>query len=102
MMSSIAARGAPVIDVIAIAKRDLKSGETLDGLGGYMSFGLCENYDVVRRDRLLPFGLVEGAVLTRDVSKDSALTYDDVTLEDDSLMVRLRAEQEPFVSVAAA
>ena len=90
----IAPRGAPVVDVIAIAKRDLKRGETLDGLGGYMSYGLCENYEIVRRDRLLPFGLVEGAVLTQDVSKDSALTYDDVTLDDDDLMVRLRAEQD--------
>ena len=95
----IAARGAPVVDVVATAKRDLKSGETLDGLGGYLSYGLCENYDIVRRDRLLPFGLVEGAVLKQDVLKDRALTYDDVTLRADSLMVRLRAEQDALFPI---
>ena len=66
------------VEVIAIAKRDLKSGETLDGLGGYTHYGICENTPVVREERLLPSGLAEGKVLLRDIAKDSPIGWADV------------------------
>lgn len=90
----IAPRGKPMVDVVAAAKIDLKAGETLDGLGWYMTYGLCENHDVVMRDRLLPMGLAEGCRLKRDVSRDAVLTWDDVEPPADSLAHRLRAEQD--------
>ena len=74
----IAPLGAPMVDVVATAKIDLKAGETLDGLGYYMTYGQCENADVVRADKLLPMGLAEGCRLKQDVPKDRVLTYDDV------------------------
>jgi predicted homoserine dehydrogenase-like protein len=86
--------GAPKVEVVAIAKTDLKAGETLDGIGFYMTYGEAENADVTRRDRLLPMGVAEGCVLRRDVPKDQVLTYDDVTLPPGRLVDRLRAEQD--------
>jgi len=85
---------APFVDVIAQAKRDLKAGEILDGIGHYMTYGVCENSDIVARDRLLPIGLAEGCKLRRHVTKDSALSYDDVDLPPNRLCDRLRAEQD--------
>jgi predicted homoserine dehydrogenase-like protein len=38
-------------------------------------------------------GLAEGCVLKRDVSRDTALTYDDVILPEGRLCDRLRDEQ---------
>lgn len=90
----IAPKGGPVVDVVATAKIDLKAGETLDGLGWYMTYGQCETYPAVRAGNLLPIGIAEGARLRRDVAKDQVLTYDDVTLPKDSLACRLRAEQD--------
>jgi predicted homoserine dehydrogenase-like protein len=90
----IAPKAGPVVDVVATAKIDLKAGETLDGLGWYMTYGQCENYPVARAENLLPMGIAEGARLRRDVAKDRVLTYDDVTLPADSLACRLRAEQD--------
>jgi predicted homoserine dehydrogenase-like protein len=87
----------PVVDVAAVAKRDLRAGETVDGLGGFMTYGVCENHDVVRADSLLPIGLAEGAVLRRDVEKDAALRMADVDLPD-TLVHRLRAEQDAMFS----
>lgn len=84
----------PVADVVATAKTDLKQGDTIDGLGGYMTYGLAENADVTRRERLLPIGIAEGSRLTRDVPKDRVLTYDDVALPSGRLSVALRAEQD--------
>ncbi len=90
----------PVVDVITVAKTDLKAGETLDGIGYYMTYGQCENADVVRAQRLLPMGLAEGCRLKRDLPKDAALTYDDVELPPDRLCDKLRAEQNSYFAPA--
>jgi predicted homoserine dehydrogenase-like protein len=87
-------RGAPVADVITAAKRDLKAGETIDCLGGYMTYGLAENAPVVRSQGLLPIGLAEGAVLLRDIRKDEVIAYSDVRLPEGRVAVQLRAEQD--------
>src|SRR3954447_24243114 len=85
--------GGPVVEVCAIAKRDLKSGELLDDYGMYMTYGEAVNADEMCDKRYLPEGLVEGCTLTRDVAKDSVVTYNDVTLPPNRLGDQLRAEQ---------
>ncbi len=92
----IAPLGGPVVDVIATAKIDLRAGETLDGLGCYMTYGQCENSDIVRAQNLLPMGLAEGCRLKRDIPADQVLTYDDVEIPANSLAHRLRAEQDAY------
>ena len=84
----------PRVDVVATAKTDLKAGDTLDGIGWYMTYGQCERHDVTRRDRLLPMGLAEGCVLKADIPKDQVLTYDDVEVPPGRLCDALRAEQD--------
>ncbi|HID07767.1 MAG TPA: NAD(P)-dependent oxidoreductase, partial [Armatimonadetes bacterium] len=85
--------GAPIVDVVATAKIDLKAGETLDGIGWYMTYGEAENADITHSERLLPMGLAEGCVLKHDVPKDKTLTYDDVILPKGRNCDALRAEQ---------
>ncbi|MEO0949537.1 MAG: Gfo/Idh/MocA family oxidoreductase [Cyanobacteria bacterium J06641_5] len=89
----LAPLGAPTVDVVATAKIDLRAGETLDGIGHYMTYGQCENAEVARSEELLPMGLAEGCRLKRDVPKDRVLTYKDVILPQGRLCDRLRAEQ---------
>lgn len=84
----------PRIDVITTAKTDLRKGQTLDGLGGYTTYGQCETADVTARDRLLPIGLAEGCILTRDIRQDEVLTYEDVTVPDGRLCDQLRRDQD--------
>ena len=88
--------GKPQVDVVTTAKIDLKGGEQLDGIGYYMTYGQCENYDTARAENLLPMGLAEGCRLKRDVAKDSVLTYDDVELPPGRLCDRLRAKQDAY------
>lgn len=85
--------GGPVVEVCAVAKRDLNAGEILDGYGMYMTYGEAVNSDEMSSSRYLPEGLVEGCRLVRDVRKDRVLTYDDVTLPEGRIADRLRAEQ---------
>ena len=85
-----------VVDVITIAKRDLKAGETIDAIGGFMTYGLCENSDVTQAENLLPIGLAEGCRLKRDIPKDGAIAYADVQVPADRLCDKLRAEQDAY------
>ena len=89
----LAPQGAPQVDVVATAKTDLKAGQTLDGLGEYMTYGQCERADVTSQNELLPIGLAEGCRLTRDVAKDTVITYRDVEVPSDRLGHSLRQEQ---------
>ena len=84
------------VDVVATAKIDLKAGETLDGIGYYMTYGQCENSDLVQAQNLLPMGLAEGCRLKRDIPKDQVLTYDDVEVPEGRLCDQLRAEQNAY------
>ena len=86
--------GGPMVDVVAAAKRDLEPGETIDGIGGYLTYGLCEDAELTAQQRLLPMGIAEGCRVTRRVQKDTVLGYDDVELPAGRLVDRLRAEQE--------
>ena len=90
------------VDVVATAKRDINEGEVLDGMGFYMTYGQCENADVVAQENLLPIGLAEGCRVKRDIAKDEVLTYGDVEVPPGRLCDQLRAEQNEYFSVSAS
>jgi predicted homoserine dehydrogenase-like protein len=92
--ATVTPQGAPSCDSITVAKRDLKVGEILDGIGGFTAYALLENYAVSRTQRLLPMGLAEGCRLRRAVSRDTAVTYDDVELPANRVSDSLRREQD--------
>ncbi|MBF9195112.1 NAD(P)H-dependent oxidoreductase [Microvirga terrestris] len=79
-------------DAVAVAKRDLKAGEMLDGEGGYTVYGRLAPASRSKAGRMLPIGLAHGVRLTRDVAAGSAVTEDDVALDGERLAVRVRRE----------
>jgi len=85
--------GGPVVEVCAVAKRDLRAGETLDDYGMYMTYGEAVNTAEMCSGQYLPEGLVQGCRLKRDIAKDQVLTYNDVELPTGRLADRLRADQ---------
>jgi predicted homoserine dehydrogenase-like protein len=86
--------GPPVVDVITAAKRDLKAGEVLDGIGFYMTYGLAENADVAARSACCRWGWRRAA----GSSATSPRTRSSPTRTSPSppgrLADRLRAEQD--------
>ncbi len=79
-------------DVAAVAKRDLRAGETLDGEGGYTVYGRVVPAAASHAGDLLPIGLAHGVRLLRDVPAGQAVTEADVALDPAGLAVRTRAE----------
>jgi predicted homoserine dehydrogenase-like protein len=92
--ATLAPAGGLSVEVVCTAKRDLRAGDVLDGCGGFLSYGQCENAPAAARERLLPMGLSEGCRVTRAVPRDTVLTLDDVELPPGRLIDRLRAEQD--------
>jgi predicted homoserine dehydrogenase-like protein len=91
--AAITPLGAPVCEVLTVAKRDLEAGETLDGIGGFTAYGVIENADVARGEAFLPMGLADGCTLKVDVPKDRAVAFGDVSLPTGRLCDRLWKEQ---------
>jgi predicted homoserine dehydrogenase-like protein len=96
---SVALRGEPTGscrawrgDAVAVAKRDLKAGESLDGEGGYTVYGRLAPAARSKARRMLPIGLAHGIRLTRDVAAGSVVTEDEVDLDPNRLAVRIRRE----------
>jgi len=91
--STVAPIGAPVCEVLAVAKRDLRAGERLDGIGGFCTYGLIDNVTTARSTSALPIALSADCLLRRDVAKDQLLAFDDVDLPAGRLSENLWREQ---------
>ena len=92
--ATLAAKGAPVAETTTVAKRDLRAGEILDGLGGTMVHGGIERADMARDGKMLPLGLSVRACLLHDIPCGQTLTYDDVELDEQSFIVHARRLQD--------
>lgn len=90
---TVAPLAGPVCEVLTIAKRDLKAGERLDGVGGYCTYGLIDNRTAARVVDALPIGLSEGCVLRRDVGKDAVISFGDIDSPPGQLAEKLWREQ---------
>lgn len=81
-------------DVVATAKRDLRTGETLDGEGGYTVYGkLMPAADSLRVGGL-PLGLAHGVKLVNEVKAGAAVRWADVAIDESHDAVRFRREME--------
>jgi predicted homoserine dehydrogenase-like protein len=83
----------PSCEVVTIAKRSLKAGERLDGVGGFCSYGLIENHTTARALDALPIALSENCILLRDIGKDELISFSDVRLPATRLSDELWREQ---------
>ena len=99
--STIVPMGAPVSECITVAKKDMRAGEFLDGIGGYTTYGsICEAAEA-RRAGYVIYGLVNGkAQLKADVKKGELLTTDKVELDTTTDLYKLRRKQDEMFGLA--
>ncbi len=85
----------PVAEVVTIAKKDLKVGERLDGIGEYTVLGTVDTYETAREENLVPIGLINhNAVAKTNIKKGQLITYDMVDLDESTDIYKLRKIQE--------
>jgi predicted homoserine dehydrogenase-like protein len=81
-------------DVVATAKRDLKTGEVLDGEGGYTVVGKLLPAEDSLATGALPLGLAHGVKLLAPVAAGEAVHWTDVAIDDATAAVKLRREMQ--------
>jgi homoserine dehydrogenase len=80
-------------DVASYAKKDLKKGDKLDGEGGFCARGRLVTSEKSKREKILPLGLTDNAILIRDIKKDDIIKLDDVDLDLPEDIVKAREYQ---------
>jgi predicted homoserine dehydrogenase-like protein len=88
-------------DAVAVAKRALRAGETLDGEGGYTVWGKLIPAERSLAEGALPIGLAHKVPLVRDVAAGDIVRWSDVAAPD-SEAVRARRDMEQRFSARAA
>jgi predicted homoserine dehydrogenase-like protein len=100
-VASVALRGEPTgaptrfaADVVAVAKRDLVVGETLDGEGGWTVYGRLTAVSPERRG--LPIGLAHGTTLRAPVAAGEIVRWEDVEINErrDDVIARREMEEQ--------
>ncbi|MGQ7830686.1 NAD(P)H-dependent oxidoreductase [Altererythrobacter sp. Z27] len=92
--ATLTPRAEAKVGVFAVAKTDLGVGTRISEFGGFEAYGVAENIEVMRRDRLLPIGIALDCRLKVAVAKDTPLTFDMVDVPEGRVIDRLYAEQE--------
>ena len=80
-------------EVASIAKKDLKKGEKLDGEGGFCARGRLINSKKSKKEKILPLGLTDNAILKKDIIKDEIIKIDDVELNLPEEVIQARDYQ---------
>ncbi|WP_313991899.1 SAF domain-containing protein [uncultured Selenomonas sp.] len=85
----------PVSECIAVAKRDLKAGETIDGIGGYTTYGSIATAEETYKNGYVVYALVnKNTRMKCDVKKGTLLTLDMVELDTSTQLYQVRKEQD--------
>jgi predicted homoserine dehydrogenase-like protein len=85
-------------DAVAIAKKNLKPGEILDGEGGYTVVGRLMPAEASLAQGCLPLGLAHGWKMLRPVAAGQPLSWSDVAFDANVPAVKLRREMETSAS----
>ncbi|MCI5839437.1 MAG: NAD(P)-dependent oxidoreductase [Peptoniphilaceae bacterium] len=93
--ATIAPIQGQVADTITIAKRDIKKGEKIDGIGSDKVYGLLVSHDTQQNGNLLPISLIDKNTTAKvDIKKSTRITYDMVNLDEESTIYVLRRKQD--------
>jgi predicted homoserine dehydrogenase-like protein len=99
---TVAPLAGPSCEVVTVAKRPLKAGERLDGVGGLCAYGLIENRAAARASNALPIAMSDDCVLVRDIAKDEVVGFSDVRMPPVRLRDELWSEQQKRWPVGSA
>lgn len=93
--STIAPLKGQVADVVCVAKRDLKKGATIEGMGGRDVFGRIMTHQDLVQGSYLPMGLItKDNTLKVDVKKDQIIRRDMIAIDENEFIVKLRKDQD--------
>lgn len=88
----------PVAEVCAVAKRDLKPGETLDQIGEFCYRAWIMTTAEAAAADAIPCGLLTGAKVTAPIAKGALITKANAAVPADSRIAALRQRQDEMLA----
>ncbi len=84
-------------EVVCIAKRDVKAGETVAGIGSADIYGRIYTYAQARAGKMVPIGIAPGGTATADIPKGQPMTEANFAPVTDTFIAKLRREQDAWI-----
>ena len=81
-------------EVVASTKKDHRTGDVFDGIGGFSMRAVADRKEDAVRDNLVPIGLLQGAKARRDIPVGTLVTWDDVDIDESQTIVTLRRQMD--------
>jgi predicted homoserine dehydrogenase-like protein len=83
-----------VAELVAVAKRDLKAGQKVDGIGGFDFYSRIYKAEEASVLRGIPMGLTPGGRVLQDIGRDELLTQENFAPDTTPLVYKLRQLQD--------
>ncbi len=84
-------------EVVAVAKRALKAGQKIDGIGSGDIRGVIYTYKQASEQQAIPLGIAAGGVVKQDVPKGAVLTQANFAPDASTFIYRMRKEQDSLL-----
>ncbi|MCX7842008.1 MAG: hypothetical protein N2489_02930 [Clostridia bacterium] len=81
-------------EVVSMAKRDLKAGEQIGGIGSADIFNRIYTYEEARAKKGIPMGIAPNGKVIRDIKKGEMLTEDNFAPDNSTFVYKLRKMQD--------
>ncbi|MEM7214040.1 MAG: NAD(P)H-dependent oxidoreductase [Pseudomonadota bacterium] len=88
----------PVAEVCALAKRDLKPGETLGAVGEYDYRAWIMTREEAASTSAMPCGLMQDGTVIKPIRKGELITYANANVAKGSKIAELRAKQDAMTA----
>jgi len=89
---------AMVSEVVSIAKRDLRAGETVGEIGGPEIYHRIYTYEEARAKKGIPMGLATGARVLKDIPREGMLTEENLAPDTSRFVYKLRQMQDAMLA----
>jgi predicted homoserine dehydrogenase-like protein len=86
-----------VSEVIPIAKRDLRAGETVGEIGSADIYSTFYTYEEAKANKAVPTGLASGAKVLKDIPKGALLTEENIAPDTTKVVFKLRQMQDAML-----
>jgi predicted homoserine dehydrogenase-like protein len=86
-----------VSEVIPIAKRDLRAGETVGEIGSADIYSTFYTYGEAKAKKAVPTGLASGAKVLKDIPKGALLTEENIAPDTTKVVYKLRQMQDAML-----
>jgi predicted homoserine dehydrogenase-like protein len=87
-----------VSEVVPVAKRDLKAGETVGNIGSADIYSMIYTYKEARGKRAIPTGLAPAGKVLKDIPKGGMLTEENVAPDTTKVVYKLRQMQDAMLT----